>query len=233
MPKENLNSAPKDPIWEAMANVAGQGVVGAVPLVGAFGAASIASVFQARSARRVQALIENILNRLQVLEDQGVLESVRDLLSAPSFSPVLIEALAIAERNALGDKLRALESGVVNSIGDSQNTDLKLMFLRCIEDLTVSHLLLLELLDSPKGYFEKHNLEWFDLAMGGKVTVIREAFPDWDTYFSDQLIADLNSRGLVGITTQHGMTTLTGMAESSTTSLGKTFISFIKDKNTP
>jgi hypothetical protein len=230
MQKESPSPSTKDPMWEVFANIAGQGLIGAFPFVGPIGAASIASIFQARSSNRVQSLLENIIHRLQALEAQGQVESLRVLLSSPSFSPVLIEALGIAERNSLGDKLRALECGVVNSIGDSQNTDLKLMYLRYIEELTVSHLQLLELLDSPKSYFAKHDLQWFDLAMGGKSTVIREAFPNWDTYFSDQLIADLNSRGLIGITTQHGMTTLTGMAESSTSSLGKSFIAFLRDQ---
>ncbi len=200
-----------------------------IPIAGGPIGVVIAEAYERRSRAQLEDWLSQLASRLEKLHNEGFSEAFNKMLSREDFLTVFMEAIKIAERTALKEKLSALQNAILNSVNADQEIDTRLMYLRYIEELTTSHLLLLELLDNPRTYYESRGLVWADWMMGGKMTLIREAFPLWDASFAELLTRDLHARGLVGTASLQGITTPQAMADSSTTTFGQGFIRYISE----
>ncbi|CAB4627822.1 unannotated protein [freshwater metagenome] len=200
-----------------------------IPIAGGPVGVFIAEAYERRSRAQLEGWLSELASKLEKLQIDGFSEAFDQMLNREDFLTVFMESVKLAERTALKEKLAALQNAILNSVTSDQELDIRLMYLRYVEELTTSHLLLLELLDNPRSFYESRGLVWADWMMGGKMTLIREAFPHWDTTFAELLTKDLHARGLVGTATLQGITTPQAMADSSTTSFGQGFIRFISE----
>jgi hypothetical protein len=222
-----VNTFPEESKLSVAGRLATLASVSLVPFVGGPIGVFVSEAYAQHSSKKLQDFFEQVITRVADLEKVATPEGIESLLSEPEFRSILFEAAKISERTLHDHKIELLKNAVVNSRKSDQGKDKQRMFLRYVDELTESHLLLLTLLDNPRGFYAENNLVWSDWMMGGKSTLIAEAFPDWETNFVDQLVRDLNSRGLLAITTIHAITTPQGMADSSSTGLGKEFTYFI------
>lgn len=85
----------------------------------------------------------------------------------------------------------------------------------------------LKLLDDPQACVEGRGLPWMDTMMGSHSVTVQQVHPEWSDAFSAQLISDLHSRGLVGLSSLQGAMTDSGRRQSQTTERGKVFLTCI------
>jgi hypothetical protein len=114
------------------------------------------------------------------------------------------------------------------------NSDMRQMLLRYANDLTASHIKVLEFLDNPNEYGVRHGVKFGNYMAGGVSTILEEAIPEFRGRrdFHDQTVRDLHSRGLLN-TDEHGMHVMmsnVGMFESRTTAMGKKLLEVIRHK---
>lgn len=118
-----------------------------------------------------------------------------------------------------------------NAVGLDIDSDMKQMFLEHAKTLTSSHLRILEFLDNPHGYGDRHAVKFGNYMAGGVSTILEEAIPvlKGRREIYDQLVQDLYAKGLLNIDKNglHTMMTETGMFASRTTEIGKKFLEFV------
>ena len=178
--------------------------------------------------RRKQEWLTGIGERLRKLEEEGV--SLEDLRNNEDFIDVVMEASLSAMRTHNAEKKTALRNAVVNCAkGDAPESALQKMFIAYIDDFTVWHIKLLELLSDPSEWARRHNHEFPRLPMGELNNIVESAFPELrgrrDLY--DQIWRDLYSRGLTDTDSLHGTMSGDGLMERRASSIGRAFIDFI------
>ncbi len=201
-----------------------------VPFFGSpFAVAFSAVVGRSFSKRRdewfqsVATALESLIERVEGLTIEKLAENNLFLDSLP-------RATRMAESTHQSEKLDALRNAVLNSaLPGSPDADTQTILLNYVEDLTPSHLQLMALLNNPPVFYQQRGMAWPQLSMGGMSHIVEQAFPLWQRDFSDQLLRELNSRGLVGISSLHITQSGSGLANSTTTGLGRTFLDFISN----
>ena len=118
------------------------------------------------------------------------------------------------------------------AVGLDIDNDMKQIFLEQVKNLTPSHLRVLEFLDNPHEYGERHTMKFGNYIGGGVSTILEEAIPEPSGHreIYDQLVRDLYAKGLLN-TDENGMhmtMTASGMFASRTTETGKKFLEFVR-----
>jgi hypothetical protein len=171
----------------------------------------------------VATAVESLIEQVEDLTLEKLAENNLFLDSLP-------RASRMAESTHQSEKLDALRNAVLNSVlPGSPDADTQTILLNYVEDLTPSHLQLLALLNNPRIFYQQLGIAWPDLHMGGMSHIVEQAFPLWQREFFDQLLRELNSRGLVGISSLHITQSGAGLANSATTNLGRTLLNFISN----
>jgi hypothetical protein len=167
------------------------------------------------------------------------------------YSPTLADRLASKSSDGLDIVLKELLDVIMEPVppsglpeppdsvrkttaGIDIDNDMRLMFHEYAERLTPSHLKVLEFLDNPHEYGERHSVRFGSYMAGGVSTILEEAIPELKGRrgFYDQLVRDLHTRGLINIDQNgiHVMMTQSGMFASRTTEEGKKFLIFIAER---
>jgi hypothetical protein len=114
------------------------------------------------------------------------------------------------------------------------DSDMRQMILRYANDLTASHIKVLEFLDSPNEYGVRHGVKFGNYVLGGVSTILEEAIPEFKGRrdFYDQVVRDLHARGLLDIDESgiHVTMSNTGMFESRTTEMGKKLLGVVRQR---
>ena len=164
----------------------------------------------------------DVTEAIQALEKQQLVE-LSNLFEDEEFITLLVHASSIAIKNHREEKLTALKNAVINSIsGEPTDEQLKIIFLNLIDRLSVAHLKIIELLQSPRAWAEKNNLTFPDETLTKSLNLIQEAFPEFDKDMRLFLLQDLQTNKLVEIPHFREET------EKHTTSVGDAFLKFIK-----
>ncbi|MCW3102425.1 MAG: hypothetical protein JWO09_865 [Bacteroidetes bacterium] len=199
-------------------------------------------IFPSFHQKRLEAWRENIykaLLELSKFQDEFAFERLRE---NEEFTSILIQAVQVASRNHQESKLNHLKNVILNTPESSLNTDIKLTFLRFVDELSVNHIKLLtsisqneELLSEIENY-----LEFITLLKG------KDAEIDWYNHEFKIYLMELISRGLIRVSDTvedfegevFGLQTLL-MSEVPKGKLpkiivletGKAFLDFIKEKH--
>lgn len=179
-------------------------------------------------SRRRQRWFEEVAKVISELQDR-VSDLSKPLEENERFLTAVLHASQIAMRAHQEDKLLALRNAVRNSaLKSAPDDDLQLMFLRFVDDFTVSHIRVLSVFDDPQGALTATGREM--RVMGGLSLFIFHCLPELtgQGHFCAQLCRDLESRGLIDQGTKLNATmTRQGMLTPRTTDLGKRFLEFI------
>lgn len=210
--------------------VAGEGALGVIPFVGSLLAATLSAYFSATQENRTRAWMEEMAEVVQELLDRVDDLEAQDLANDPVFFDAAVAAARIATATSSREKHVALQNALYNvGCGDSLDEDQRAIFLRYIDELTPSHIRFLRFLDDPTGWFERHDLVWPNVYMGGLMSVVEVAFPAWrkDEAFLDTLATDLVSRGLADNPPLRVVMTGDGLTARRTKPKGREFMAFI------
>lgn len=214
----------------AAVEVTSEGALGAIPFVGSLLAASLSAYFSTTQENRTREWMEEMAEVVQVLIDRVDDLEAADLADNPVFYDAAVAAARIATATSSEEKHRALQNALFNiGIGDSLDADKRVIFLRYVDELTPSHIRFMRFLDNPTGWFEVHGLAWPSVYMGGLMSVVEVAFPEWraDEPFVDTLANDLLTRGLIDNPGLRTVMTGNGLTAQRTKPKGREFMGFI------
>src|SRR5690348_7426520 len=74
--------------------------------------------------------------------------------------------------------------------------DLRSMYFRFIDELTPTHIKILQYFKSPKEWLQKSNIRYDDVMSTGAITFLDKAFPELKSE-GEQFIKELMARGLI------------------------------------
>lgn len=225
MKKEKLNDA-------GYATV--KAIVGSVPYVGAAASELLSLIVASPLDKRREKWMEDIGNRLLILEDKYKLD-FQTLQDNPLFIDVVLRTTELAIRTSEVEKIKIFQNILLNcAIEETIEKTEVLVFLNLIDSLTTIHLKLLVLFDNPVDWFKNNNKPFpQNMMMGSSTIVLDAAYPELagksDLY--NIIWSDLGRFGLVGTTALQTMVSGSGLSGSKTTKFGKKFLNFIKEKD--
>ncbi|NES08351.1 MAG: hypothetical protein F6K22_39755 [Okeania sp. SIO2F4] len=160
---------------------AGKGLVGAIPVVGSLLVPFYETYIKEPSSQRLHNFLEELVQELLILKQQ--IDSVS--FDDPTFQTTFKKAIRIAECEHQQEKLEALRNAVLNSaIPNSFKDDIQAIFLRWIDEFTVSHIRLFRILHYIDNYKEEEFLA--DLP-----------YLEENRIFYNQILLELSGKGLI------------------------------------
>jgi hypothetical protein len=212
---------------EAAANV--------IPYVGGVVALALSKALNHKLEKRRAAWFQALADEIERVSEMVDGLGPENLAENDNFVDAVVTATRIIDRTSQQEKIRLLRNAVVNSARTgAPPSDVQQLFLRMVDDLTVTHLNLLMLFGDPSGWFDaRPELERPEFAMSSnRRTLLEHALPDLaaegeemtDRFFN-QLVSDGLLRGQLG-----GMMTADGAWGAITTSLAERFLAFLSDQ---
>lgn len=229
----NLTVVPTNRTGEIALGV-GKSLVSLLPVVGGSAAELLGLVLSPVVERRRDAFYGELGRRLLRLEEvRGQLAALADEVGQQreSFTTTALHAIQIALRTHQREKLRALQNAVLNAAtGSTPSDDLQLVFLSLIDQFSPWHLRLLEFLDEPAAWMQRHGRPLTPNRSLDGVTLVDYAFPELNVressthVFLDQLATQGLLHDAWNVTSNY--TALGTRGASRTSDLGKQFLAF-------
>ena len=202
--------------------------IASIPGVGAIAAEVFSSVFEAPLTKRRSEWINSIADGLVELEDKVEAFSVQDLSQNDMFITAALQATHISTRNHQQKKIEMLRNAVLNSaLPDAPEDDVQLMFLNFIDTLTLTHIAVLDVLDSPQKWIDEYEL---DFGLKTRPNLILESiFKDLkeNRAYYNLIATDLYSRGLIKENSFNLKITGQGELAKMSSYMGRHFLAFI------
>ncbi len=201
----------------------------AIPFVGGSLAVIIANAFSRSYENRLRDWMEQLAEVVQELCDSDGVD-VEDLAGNDVFLDAVATATRIAEKNGSHVKRAALRNALLHIGGDHEiGEDKGLIYLRCIDELTETHMRILAFFDNPPAAVEAAGAHWPILMMGGISSILDLALPDIASSepLLNAVIGDLVQRRFVDSPGLHTVMTDNGLRASRTTSMGREFMAFV------
>ena len=204
----------------------------AIPIAGGPLAVAFATLVGYSINKRLEHWLEELADAVQDLREkfrnaQGT--ELADLATNEQFLDAVVTSTRAAVRTHQDDKLAMLRNAVLNSaLPTVPDADQQLMFLQWIDELTPSHIRLLTLLNNPADWLLSRNLELPQFA--GRDALIELGLPEMigRREFYDQLLRDLNLRGLVTVETFRRERDSRAL-RPATSKVGHIFVQFLRD----
>lgn len=224
-----LKTKPKASAGDAAHTIVKAGL-SVIPYIGGPAAEIFSAIVTPPLAKRRDEWIESIANGLLELEKKVDGFKLENLSQNEIFITIVMHASQMAIRNHQKEKLEALRNAVLNAaLPNAPEEDIQLMFLNFVDSFTQWHLRILNFLNDPKAWGQKHSIQYQNYSLGSQATILEDTFPDMRGRrdFYDQIVKDLNNRGLIVPESLHIGVSSAGMFASSTTDMGRQFIKFI------
>lgn len=206
-------------------DIATKTIVSAIPFVNSFLVALYENIKSNELEKRLNEWGNLIEYRLSKLEMQ-----IEDLSKKESFVTTLIQATNSAMKTTKEEKRLCLANAVANSATVSIDESILIIYLNLIDRYTEWHLKILAFLDNPKKYYSKENgpICYVTTSIS---QILNKVYPEImkNKSLIDLIVKDLYSDSLINNDSIYTMMTASGVLESRTTDLGKSFISFITD----
>lgn len=163
--------------------VAIAGALNAVPGVGGWLSIGLQKIFAQQEQQRLNTYLSELARVVNKLIERGDGLTAEDLATTPEFYEAAVKAARVATATASREKHSALQNALFNIGTDTAaDTDLRMVFIRCIDELTDTHVRILrEFADVGGQYIQVESLRTI---VGGGAGV-------------DLYVADLQVRGLV------------------------------------
>lgn len=200
-----------------------------VPIAGSTLAVAFSVAMGWAYNKRMQAWFETVAEAISEL--QGSTIDFEAIAEDDRFVDAVVAASKAAQGTSHAEKLRALRNAVTNSLSaEAPSEELRLRFIRIVDEMTPMHMALLVFLHDPSSWYERHALQRPNVMMGPKSSIIDPAFPQLgeDELLRSRLLSDLEGWRLTAQSFS-GMMTEQGIWASATSSLGEAFINFIAD----
>lgn len=178
---------PPPPMDEAggrdVLEVAVAGALNAVPGVGGWLSIGFQKIFAQQEQQRLNGYLSELARVVNKLIERGDGLTAEELAATPEFYEAAVKAARVATTTASREKHRALQNALFNiGMDTTADTDLRLVFIRCIDELTDTHVQVLRgFADTGGQYIQVDSLS--PIVGGGAETAL--------------YVADLQVRGLV------------------------------------
>lgn len=205
-------------------------IIASVPYVGGAAAEFYARYFLSPLEQRRDKWFEFIAEGLRALEKEVENFKIEDCTKKEEFITAVMNASLIAVRNHQQEKINALRNAILNSVlPDAPDEDSQHIFLSFIDELTPTHLVILEFFDGPKKHASIKGIEFPRGGLLSRATVLEHCFPGLkgkaQTY--NPIMRDLFVRGLVPGDSIGATGTAEGMYGPFITARGKEFLKYI------
>jgi hypothetical protein len=227
-----MSDVPEEPKKSAadVAYAVAKAAVSAVPVAGGPAAELLGLIFGPPLERRREKWLEQLAGAVEEIQ-QKMSELTPEKLSQDEvFVSTALQATEIAIRTHQQEKLEALRNAVVNAaLPGAPDETMQQIFLNHVDNLTPWHLRILAFFDDPIDWGQTHHITYPNWTMGAASLVLEQSMPELagQRGFYDQIVNDLQQRGLLANVEIHTMMTANGMFSSRTTPLGKQFLDFI------
>ena len=208
-----------------------EAVSGSVPFVGGALAVVLAHAFSHSYEKRLRAWMEQLADVVQELIDRVDDLDVDGLSQDDDFMDAVATATRIAEKTSSEAKRAALQNALFNiGTGAAPDVDKRTVYLRYIDELTPSHMVLLDFFVDPPGFLDRRGLQWPNLMLGGLGNVVKVALPALhaDQPFLDTLVGDLSHWGLVSNPGLNTTMSGDGLKAGRGTPKGREFMEFVR-----
>lgn len=226
----NVRKKPKRGVGDLGHTIAKAGI-SAVPIIGAPAAEIFSLVIVPPLSKRRDKWIKYIAEGLEKLKKEVKGFKIEELSKNPMFITTVMYATQTAILNHQKEKLKALRNAVLNAaLHTRSEEDMQLMFLNFVNTLTTWHLRALKFFENPSAYFEKQGIPLSYLEpTTAPMVALEYAFPKLRGrhQFSEQLISDLFSRGLLRNTNSDTSAPARQMVSTRISIMGRKFINFI------
>ena len=230
MPK-NLLTPPEKSISDDLHSLT-KGTLSCIPGVGGVVAELFEKVITPPLARRREVWMNQVAEALNELRETILDFSWDKLREDETFLDIFLQAGQIALRNHHAEKIVALKNAVCNSaLKINLEETQQLVFLRYIDELTIVHLKLLDLMRDPRQWEKNNNKQFPQLVNGKLAQIIYHAFPELKAQeaLTELFVNDLQIRGLLQEVNIHGTLTFHGLMAARSTEMGNCFLRYISD----
>lgn len=207
--------------------------VSAVPVVGGSAAEVLGLIFGPPLEKRREKWLGQLAGAVKEVQDKEAELTPEKLSQNEAFITTALHATEIAVRTHQQEKLEALRNAVVSAaLPNVPDETMQQIFLNHVDNLTPWHLRILAFFDDPIDWGKTHHITYPNWTMGAASLVLEQSMPELagQRGFYDQIVSDLQQRGLLANVEIHTMMTANGMFSSRTTPLGKEFLQFISRK---
>lgn len=204
--------------------------VGALPVVGGSLVEFLAFVIGDPAQERRDDFMRETLQRVKSLEGKFEQASADNLRQNEQFQATFIEATRLAVTTASDEKRRLFQNAILNSAIDPPAEFMRQAFMRMLDEISAAHVVFLNFLANPKAN-DAAAAKAKTMMAGGFNSIVEAALPDLynDKSVYSLVCADLNRLGLADTSSFAAMTTAGAFLQSRTTSLGISFLKFVKD----
>lgn len=205
-----------------------KGSAGAIPIAGSFLSEIIDLLYKQPIEQRREEWLNDLAEALNEVQQRQVELTPEKLAENPDFVTVLHRATEVAVRTHKKEKRQYLKNAIVNSAKPNHpDFDKEIYFLRLIDELTVDHVLIMELYKDPREWFSRNQIVPQEFMSAGRDQVLKQAYPDQakSEDFRILVVDDLAKRGLMGSIS--GMVSGRSVYDPLTTKLGKEFLEYI------
>lgn len=216
-----------------MAYTVVKAAISGVPVVGGPAAELLGLVFGPPLEKRREKWLEQLAGAVEEIQ-QKMAELTPDKLSQDeAFVTTALHASEIAVRNHQKEKIEALRYAVVSAaLPGAPDETMQQIFLNHVDNLTPLHLRVLAFFRDPQAWGQLHQITYPTWTAGSPATVLEHSMSELAGRrgFYDQIVSDLEQRGLMMSAALHTTVTGPAMFSSRTTSLGNQFLDFISRK---
>lgn len=230
-----MSDVPEEPKKTAadVAYTVAKAAVSTVPVAGGAAAEVLGLIFGPPLEKRREQWLGQLADAVREVQGKIAELTPEKLSQNESFISTALHATEIAVRTHQQEKLEALRNAVVNAaLPGSPNETMQQIFLNHVDNLTPWHLRILAFFDDPTGWGKSHNVTYPNWTMGAPSLVLEQSMPELagQRGFYDQIVSDLQQRGLMAKVEIHTMMTAHGMFSARTSPLGREFLQFIGRK---
>ena len=227
-----MSDVPEEPKKTAadIAYTVVKAALSAVPVAGGPSAELLGLIFGPPLEKRREKWLEQLANAVKEVQDKVSELTPEELSKDEAFVTTALHATEIAIRNHQQEKIEALRNAVVNAaLPGAPDETMQQIFLNHVDNLTPEHLRILAFFDDPGGWGAKHKITYPTWTMGSPGVVLEHSIPELAGHrgFYDQIVNDLEQRGLMPSGGLHTTMTSHGMFSPRVTPLGKQFLQFI------
>lgn len=228
----DIKNEPKKSASDVAYGIA-KAALSAVPVAGAPTAEVLGAIFGPPVERRREKWLGELVRAVTELQQKVADVTPEKLSENEAFVTTVMRASEVAVRTHEDEKIQALRNAVVNAaLPDAPQDTLQQIFLNHVDNLTSWHLRVLAFFRDPRAWGRQHQIEYPHWTAGSPASVLEHSMPELVRRrdFYDQLVRDLEARGLFAGGGIHAMVTGEGMFASRVTPLGGQFLQFISKR---
>lgn len=222
---EKINKTTKGDIAQSIA----KGSIGAIPLVGSLASEIFGLIVTPPLEKRRAEWMNEVAEKLKELESKGQIDFDK-LKDDDRFLDIVLQATSFALKTSEMEKIQCFKNVLTNAaIGKCPDKTKTQIFLNQLDKFTTWHIRILNLINSPKDWYDRQGKEPPKYMIGSIYSMLKDAYPELKSQVEliEVIWNDLEKVGFHR--TGSIKTNMSGdeVLSDRTTEFGKEFLEFI------